>query len=255
MKKLIITTFAVLITAALMAGCGAGSQTQVSTPTPSESAQVSTAVSPQKSIQETESSKEDLLSKILVTYKADTLIENGKQRMIVYVENKSGKTFTGDIHVTFKNGAKKTLGYDMLIVEDLPTGQKTYTNIYITPSNDIKMEIDFSSSYRFTLPAASMGGTVDEALSEALTQDMSAFSETTWYPRIQKIEVYDTGAESYYAVVTVDAAAEQEAVDRIGNGVFGEAAYGDGIDGTDGILIGYAKVIDPSGTVLFTKSK
>jgi len=228
MEKAAILFFVLILSVVLLTGC-ARDTTQEATP-----------------------QDEALLEDIEVTFTADALMSDGKQRMIVYVENKSSKVFTGDIHVDFEESDGKAIGWDMIIVEELGIGQQTWANIFVTPSYDITMTYRFARGYSFKEIDIKAGGTADKVLSASLTQFMfenfggmgdPSFA-TSWYPSIKRMEVFASD-DIYYAVATVSTT-DQTSISRIGNTIL--VNFGD-------VELTKVVVKDESGKLLFTKQK
>jgi len=211
-----------------------------------------TTIEATKEITEESNPDEALLDNIIVTYRPDTIMENGKQRIIIDIENKSPKVFTGDIRLRFKDNNGKSLGYDIAIVEDLGVGKKTWCNVYITPSDNINFSYEFASGYKFTETVSASDGVLDEELSQSLSKMMyegfGGFGNpelaTSWYQYIKQLEVYKSGSE-YYAVAIVTTN-DETAIDRIGNAV---------LFNFRDVSLSEILVKDEAGNILFQKSK
>ncbi|GEM_PF-3728517 len=261
MKKFII--FIVLITSVILfAGCKSGSVAPVSEQVTSSRAESSS----EESLNETSSAApssaisekdKEQLKNISVTYTADDLYDDaGKQRMLVVVENKGDKTFSGNVMVTFW-GDGQSLGSDLFPVKELKPGSKGQGEIYIIPSSKFQFIYDISG-YSFVENTINSDGKEDENKSKILTQNMyegfggSGNKEfaTSWYPYIKKLAVYENN-DNYYVVVTVSSS-EKEITDKIGNAVFGNTAFGDGVDGTK---MNEVIVKDQTGKTLFQRSE
>lgn len=229
MKKLFVGIIAALLTVSLF-GCGA--EQNVSQSVSEESSKTESVNMPSENEGSSEPSnaessepEEKNLESIKVTYEDGGTVD-GKTKMTVWVENTGEKIFTGDIHLYFYNGDHNKTGYDMIIVEDLKPGQKTYCNIFTTPSESVEFKYDFSKSYKFEEDVTESGAELDDEKSKELSEMMEgSFGgagnpefATSWYKYIENLEIY-SGNSGYYAVVTVSADPTDEAVDRIANSV------------------------------------
>lgn len=211
-----------------------------------------TTISEDKEEQKEVNADKALLDNIIITYKADTIIKDGKQRIIVYVENKSQKIYSGNIHLYFENNSGKNLGSDMVIIEDLGVGQKTWCNVYITPSDDIRFSYKFASDYKFTEPKKASEGELDEVLSQSLAEMMyenfgGAWNPefaTSWYQYIKQLEVYKKDNE-YYAVAIVTTNNESN-IKTIGNAI---------LFNFRDVNLKEVFVRDEAGNILFQNSK
>jgi len=248
-----------LIILALVGCSESADMPETTEPAPQEEAQA--AEQEEKNISKDEDNVKDkeLLENVSVTYEYDTAMENGKQRMIVWVENKTEKVFNGKVCIIFLDKNINELGADIASVENLGAGSKTWGNIYITPTqeSDIIMTHDFYDGYSFTDDGMS-DGTLNKELTTALSESIKSsfgneYYTTSWYSSIKSIEVYSFNDKHWAKVIVTTQ--EKEQIDTIGNGIFGNAAYGSGIEGTDGEKISKIIVEDEAGNVLFTRSE
>lgn len=229
MKKLFVGIIAALLTVSLF-GCGA--EQDVSRSVSEESSKTESVNIPSENEDSSDSSgaessklEEKNLESIKVTYEDGGTVD-GKTKMTVWVENTGEKIFTGDIHLYFYNGDHKKTGYDMIIVENLKPGQKTYCNIFTTPSESVEFKYDFSKLYKFEEDVTESGAELDDEKSKELSEMMEgSFGgagnpefATSWYKYIENLEIY-SGDSGYYAVVTVSSDATYEATDRIAHSV------------------------------------
>lgn len=163
---------------------------------------------------------EEFLQQIELTYGEDPPF-NDRQIITVWAENKSNKIFTGDVHITFKDGQNKIIGSDMIIIEDLKPNSKTYAKLSVKPSRIIEMSYSFAKGYSFVEDNIGKEGTVDEALTESLTQYMyesfGGFGRkefaASWYEYLIELKVYRDD-EVYYAIV-IAGTKDEAIVERI----------------------------------------
>ena len=163
-----------------------------------------------------------LLDDIVVEMEIDAALSQG----IVTVTNNGSMTFSGNVSVYFENADGDPVGDDMIFVEEITPGNQGYARIDITEVDDVTMHYSISSP-EFTEAPSADGGSLDEEASASLTEafDLSFGGAgdpqmaTSWYPYVAKIEVY--AGETNYAIITVTADATTEAIDRIGNTIFG----------------------------------
>lgn len=210
MKRLIAILLCGVLCAGFFSGC-TQNQTQQPEKQPENPSQTQTDSNNE---QHTDDDLETLKEQIIITCEYDKEVqEGGKQRVIVKAENTTDKTFTGDVHVTFKAGTK-IVGRDMMIIEDLTPGNTTWCNMYTEICiEDPVAEISFSKGYKFEedgLGGESSGARIDEAMSAALKEYFDGnFFSTSWYPEIKKCEVFSQDGK-YYAEITVGSPNDQQ---------------------------------------------
>lgn len=177
----------------------------------------------------------EYLEKIAVSYEDGGEL-NGQHKMVVWVQNNTDdQVFTGDIHLRFKNADNKSVGYDMIIVEDLEPQTETWCNIFCEPASEYTFEYNFAKEYSFTTSSTSLDGdddgeeerALDSGLSDSLTKMMydnfggSGKPEfaTSWYQYIEKLEVFENSDGTYSAIATLNGG-DAEAADRITNTIY-----------------------------------
>ncbi len=173
----------------------------------------------------------------------------------VIVENQGTYIFTGDIHIRFYNSNNKIVGRDMMIVESLAPGNRTWANISVSELGELSLKYEFADSYEFTVPQlADSSDSPDEAWSAELTESMSSFQTASWYSCIETINVYK-GDEDRDAtvIVLVNTNTTDEQANRIGNAVFGNFAFGDGSNRSFDVVSVSVQLAD--GTELFLRTK
>ncbi len=159
-----------------------------------------------------EEDNKELLELIKVSY------QNDFPTAIVWVENKSDKIFTGDIHARFYSGGKSQIGYDMLIIEKLMPNGKVYARINLDSPDIVDFKHSFSREINFEETKKFSNIFQDEltdALNDMMNRGFGGPEEyaASWFENILKMEVFgDEGG--YYAVATVNTDNE-EYIDRI----------------------------------------
>lgn len=246
MKKLLL---GLVVSSLLLAGCSSGEQQ-----TGSKSSVQSTSSSQSSETSEETTQKEDLskeLENIKVTASLDEMMGYEK----VTIENTSSYVFTSSVHVKFYNSNNKMVGNDTIFVESLAPGNSTWANISVSELGELSFKYDFSMNYEFTEPqSVSNNQTVNENWSAELNEKMSGFQNTSWYPFIEEINVYNGDAERDAMVVAiVSSNTSQEDVDRIGNTVFGNFAFGTGTDRSFDVIS--VSVQNSNGDELFLRTK
>lgn len=197
-------------------------------------------------------SAKDTNSELLDKITVEAEIDQALYQAVVLVTNNSGMTFSGNISTYFYDAADKSVGSDMIFVEDLPTGNQTYAKISIDSVTDITMKYDISSP-SFVEGASNDDGTLNEEASAALAKDFEdSFGgagnpewATSWYKFVTLVEVYSTES-SNYAVITVGGDADEESIDRIGNAIFGNYSKSHNL--------GRVLVTDDEGNTVFDKA-
>lgn len=264
--KRIISVLLISMLLLSLPGCSNSSTPVVSASTPLDSQSVpssssstlvddptidnSTLVSSSTADSSTQNSDDfaELLDDILVEMEIDHTLSQA----IVTISNASSMTFDGNISVSFKNFSNNYVGTDMIFVEDLTAGNWTYARINISETENIEMTYNIVT-YQFTEGAAVDGGTLDEEASVALA---TAFENgfggagnpewaTRWYKYATKIEVFSAESNKY-AVITVDPTADSDAIESIGNAIFGN--YSKDYELARVILV------DPDGNTVFDRS-
>ena len=245
MKKYSVIVI-VLLLIMILGGCKDSNLTHIDNKEPETAPEIQ-----QEVIAEPEKNEdEELLNQIDVTHDEATVL-NDKQIVTVWVENKSDKIFTGDVHITFRDGSK-IIGSDMIIVEELKPGNKTYTKVGADLSNSIDMSYRFAREYSFADDDIGKDGTYDEASSEALMQYMfESFGGSgkkefaaSWYECISKLEIYKS-EDVFYSIITVNTD-DKTSIERIANTVL--------VNFKDVELL-KTIVKNEDGDILFEKSK
>lgn len=243
MKKLLSFLLVVLL---LLASTGCGSTepgADAATPTPEAEA----TQTPMPS--DSDSTYEEFLKDISVEMEIDRALSQA----IVTISNSSPLTFDGFIHVYFKDSSNKSVGDDMIIVEELAAGNWTYARINISETANVAMSYNISN-YKFTEGYASDSGVFDEEASTALSKDFEdGFGgagnpewATSWYGYVTKVEVF-VAESNRYAVITVSSDADSEDINRIGNCIFGNYSK-------DYELM-RVLVVDENGNTVFDRSR
>lgn len=242
-----------LCLASLLIGlCACGNTGSSATPTSSPSpAPVSdtAAPAPSPSSNSDESAEIDaLLENIIVEMKIDSALSQA----IVTISNNGSMTFSGNIHTRFYDSSNNRAGSDIIFVEDLTAGNYTYARISLKSTSNISMKYEISNPI-FTEGANSEGGVLDEDASAALAEDFEgSFGgagnpawATSWYGYVTNIEVFTSDANNY-AIITVSKDTDKDAVNRIGNAIFGNYA-------TD-YELATVLVMDLDGNILFERA-
>lgn len=192
---------------------------------------------------------EEFLEDISVEAKIDEVLSQA----IVTVTNSSPMTFDGTVHVRFKNSSNKSVGSDTIFVEELTAGNWTYARIEISETTNVEMTYTFDK-YEFTEGFVADSGSLDEDASTALAKEFEdSFGgagnpewATSWYGYVTKIGVFSADSNRY-AVITVSSDASSEAVEKIGNAIFGNYSK-------DYELM-RVLVVDEEGNTVFDRSR
>ena len=120
---------------------------------------------------------------------------------------------------------------------------------------ELSFKYDFSMNYEFTEPqSVSNNQTVNEDWSAEMTEKMSGFQNTSWYPFIEEINVYNgDGERDALVIAIVSSNTSQEDIDRIGNTIFGNFAFGTGADRSFDVIS--VSVQNSNGGELFLRTK
>ena len=247
MKKLLLI-FA--LTCVILSGCSSNSQQTDN----SKSSVQSTSSSQSSETSEEETQKEDLskeLENIKVTASLDEMMGYEK----VTIENTSSYVFTSSVHVRFYNSNNKMVGNDTIFVESLAPGDYTWANISVSELGELSFKYDFSMNYEFTEPqSVSNNQTVNDDWSAEMTEKMSGFQNTSWYPFIEEINVYNgDGERDALVIAIVSSNTSQEDIDRIGNTIFGNFAFGTGANRSFDVIS--VSVQNSNGDELFLRTK
>lgn len=86
------------------------------------------------------------INQIAVTVKAQDIMD-GKQKVVVGIQNNSKYVFNGNLYVKIKSNIDDSeLGSDTLFVEDLLPNQYTYMIIWCIPSDSSSTEYEWPSA-------------------------------------------------------------------------------------------------------------
>jgi predicted nucleic acid-binding Zn ribbon protein len=100
---------------------------------------------------------------ISVTFEQQDVI-GGKQKIVVWTENKSKTIFTGNLSVTLKKKVdNRPVGSDMIFVEDLLPSQRTYAIVWVKPGGTLNLEYSWSSVKAKSLPGSGKTETSNHA--------------------------------------------------------------------------------------------
>lgn len=72
----------------------------------------------------------------------DTFNENGKQKVMVYVQNNGDKIFNGSISVMSISTTSKVIDSDVILIEALASGESTYAVIWLENPSIMKHKIE-----------------------------------------------------------------------------------------------------------------
>lgn len=229
----------------LCVGCGAdSSESSIEQDEPSNTVAAEQDSSPNASLN---GSDNPLLDDISVEMEIDSALSQG----IVTVTNNGSMTFSGNVSVYFENADGDPVGDDMIFVEEITPGNQGYARIDIAEADDVTMHYSISNP-EFTEAPSAEDGSLDEEASASLTEEFDlSFGgagnpqmATSWYPYVSKIEVF--AGETNYAIITVSADATAEAIDRIGNTIFGNYSKS--------FNLSRVQVVDDTGTALFDRA-
>lgn len=253
-RTLSITIAATMLLLSLTA-CGSTPVASSSNPptvssAPESSAQNSQADMSQQTPQLPEFNKEETDPR-LEDISVDMKVDGALSQAIVTVTNNGDMKFSGTIFVRFYDLNNKLVGSDIIYAEDIAAGNWSYARTSIDSVVGVSMQYRIKDPV-FVEGAASDGGTLDNAASTALAEDFElSFGgggvpefATSWFKYVTNIEVFSTSTTSY-AIISVSSNANQEAIDRIGNTIFGNYAKK--------YNLGSVQVIDPNGNTVFNK--
>lgn len=175
---------------------------------------------PKKDEDDVSTADEADLKLISVYFETDDILSQA----IVHVVNDSERVFDANVHVTLRDASNKRVGSDTIWVEALNPGNSTYARISVGTTSGLTLEHSISKPV-FSDAVAAAEATLDETLSQALTDDMySSFGDpewgADWYEGIEKYEVFTTDEGDNYAIVTVNTT-NQEHINTLGNCVYG----------------------------------
>lgn len=85
------------------------------------------------------------INEIFVSFEAQEIFD-GKQKVVVWVKNKSDGIFNGSLACVFRSNIDNSrLGSDVIFIENLAPKQKTYAVIMVKPSSSMILKSDWSS--------------------------------------------------------------------------------------------------------------
>ena len=88
---------------------------------------------------------ENVIKQISVRYETQG-IHNGKMKVVVWIKNESEYIFNSDLSVSIKTAnATRTLGYDLITIENLNPTQETYAIIWVDKGFDTAIEYEWKS--------------------------------------------------------------------------------------------------------------
>jgi len=94
------------------------------------------------------------LNQIKITFKGQSISE-GKQKIVVWIKNTSKYIFSGNLSVKIKSKINDSkLGSDIIFIENLNPGQKTYGVIWSKPSQSISADYTWAAT-KFTKDTSS----------------------------------------------------------------------------------------------------
>jgi hypothetical protein len=166
----------------------------------------------------------ELLSKIIVKSDFQDII-NGKQKVVVYVENTSDKMFTGVVSVSFKDyGGKLTGSYERLTIDKLGPQATTYRIImakYGSVTGDYSISGDFA---QVNMDLAQENAAKTEKLKKYMYDGFGSIYKTTWYDSIKEIHVIENkdGCQALIITNLNNDEQSQKAVSAITLAIYGE---------------------------------
>lgn len=223
-------------------------------PTPTTTTLESTPTpSPKPSVVATPSDSIKAEDKIEITSDIDETLSNA----IVFFDNNSNQSFTGDVFIYFYNASNEKVGFDMAIIEKLGPGQRTYVKISLFETQDVRMEYNFAMGYIFEdVIVDTSSKSIYQPWTDALSTDFeSSFGDVSWYKSIDELEVYKISEPRDAKVIVMLNSDNQEHAKSIGNCIYANYGIARANTGDGDFEVSSVIVLSSSGNELFVRAK
>jgi len=106
------------------------------------------SMTPTSSNKEEQEAPQSELAKIELKIDAQDMYNtDGKQKVVVWVTNTNDKVFNGTVSVISKDVNGKTLGRDMIFIEDLAPGKNTFAILWLKTSYNPSFETSVKGNF------------------------------------------------------------------------------------------------------------